>query len=402
VHLSVSQALAENRPGVVLVSTIITHGISYPHSVSTAKEVEAIVRGRVHVRLSSELDYLAQSKTSLKVSRQDLPYAISKGICGGTTVPGTMIAAYRAGIPSGLLLAVPIPEEHAAASQQIGDAIQAALAEAIAKGIRGRDVTSPSSFKRMMDSVVIGGVNVDFIAKGKTEKLVSFGGVGRNLADSLNRMGQRPLFISAIGTVSHSDAVLNYSQHMVHMQRTKNTSGVARLQEQRTATYCAVITEIGDLSLGLGDMDIYQRIREQYVSISEADGNIPVSIIDYVCSIAKKHAVPDSWKALAYTSPNLAELCTMNKTLGLPKPSAAILQQSLLPSSVEEVLSCAMALTPLIGPPALCGAYHDGNTMMMVMVMMMVFVCQKGRLCAVHYPALAQTTEETVNVSGAG
>ncbi|XP_045079514.1 pseudouridine-5'-phosphate glycosidase-like isoform X2 [Coregonus clupeaformis] len=110
VHLSVSQALAENRPGVVLVSTIITHGMPYPHSVSTAKEVEAIVRGRVHVRLSSELDYLAQSKTSLKVSRQDLPYAISK---------------------SGLLLAVPIPEEHAAASQQIGDAIQAALAEAI-------------------------------------------------------------------------------------------------------------------------------------------------------------------------------------------------------------------------------------------------------------------------------
>lgn len=37
--------------------------------------------------------------------------------------------------------------------------------------------------------------------------------------DSLNRMGQRPLFISAIGTDSHSDAVLNYSQHMVHMQR---------------------------------------------------------------------------------------------------------------------------------------------------------------------------------------
>ncbi|KAK6319823.1 hypothetical protein J4Q44_G00089300 [Coregonus suidteri] len=172
VHLSVSQALAENRPGVVLVSTIITHGISYPHSVSTAKEVEAIVRGRVHVRLSSELDYLAQSKTSLKVSRQDLPYAISK---------------------SGLLLAVPIPEEHAAASQQIGDAIQAALAEAIAKGENREACDNP----------------------GIVCLCQSFGGVGRNLADSLNRMGQRPLFISAIGTDSHSDAVLNYSQHML-------------------------------------------------------------------------------------------------------------------------------------------------------------------------------------------
>lgn len=62
------------------------------YSCSTATEVEAIVRaegatpatvgvieGKVHVGLSSEeLDLLAQSKTSLKVSRRDLPYVISK------------------------------------------------------------------------------------------------------------------------------------------------------------------------------------------------------------------------------------------------------------------------------------------------------------------------------------
>ncbi|CDQ58187.1 unnamed protein product [Oncorhynchus mykiss] len=70
-------------------------------------------------------------------------------------------------------------------------------------------------------------------------------------------MGQRPLFISAIGTDSHSDAVLNYSQHMC-------TRGVARLQEQRTATYCAGMTENGDLSLGLGDRHNSQQITEQY------------------------------------------------------------------------------------------------------------------------------------------
>lgn len=119
---------------------------------------------------------------------------------------------------------------------------------------------------------------------------------------------------------------------------------MARLEEQRTATYCAVITESGELSLGLGDMDVHEQITEQYVSsatdhgilicqafpgfmfqcfsISEQysllvhfkslnmffkvsqfekqlslaplvclDGNIPVSTIDYVCSIAKKHNI---------------------------------------------------------------------------------------------------------------
>lgn len=59
---------------------------------STAKEVEAIVRaegatpatvgvieGEVRVGLSSEeLDHLARCQSSLKVSRRDLPYVISK------------------------------------------------------------------------------------------------------------------------------------------------------------------------------------------------------------------------------------------------------------------------------------------------------------------------------------
>lgn len=61
-----------------------------PHS--TTKEVEAIVRaegatpatvgvieGEVHVGLSSdELEHLARSTNSLKVSRRDLPFIISK------------------------------------------------------------------------------------------------------------------------------------------------------------------------------------------------------------------------------------------------------------------------------------------------------------------------------------
>lgn len=46
----------------------------------------------------------------------------------------------------------------------------------------------------------------------------------------------------------------------------KNTSGVARLAEQSTATYCAVVAESGEMILGLGDMDIHQEITEKYVS----------------------------------------------------------------------------------------------------------------------------------------
>lgn len=69
-----------------------THELNEHFISSTAKEVEDIVRaegvtpatvavleGKVHVGLSSdELDFLARSKTTLKVSRRDMPYVISK------------------------------------------------------------------------------------------------------------------------------------------------------------------------------------------------------------------------------------------------------------------------------------------------------------------------------------
>uniref|UniRef100_A0A3B3ZQI6 Carbohydrate kinase PfkB domain-containing protein n=1 Tax=Periophthalmus magnuspinnatus TaxID=409849 RepID=A0A3B3ZQI6_9GOBI len=586
VHPSVSQALAGNRPVVALESTIITHGMPYPHNL-TAKEVEAIIRaegatpatvgvieGKVHVGLSSEeLDFLSQCKTSLKVSRRDLAYVISQGLSGGTTVSATMIAAHRAGIPvfvtggiggvhrdgenldisadltelgripiavvsagiksildigrtlefletqgvcvatygssknfpaffspqsgfssphqvcnpkeaaalisalslglqSGILFAVPIPAEQAAAGQEIEEAIQAAVKEAD-KCVTGRDVTpfilqkvneltkgkslqaialihnnakvgsqiACALSKRQneksitttrqngnLNKVVIGGINVDFIAKGKTNTLLSgqtnpgsvcqsFGGVGRNIA-ALSRLGHNPLFISATGSDFHSEAVFSYCKHM-------NTSGVVQLKKKSTATYCAVITASGELSLGLGDMDIHQQITEQYVSQFEdqlsgstlvcLDGNLPVTTINYVCSLVEKHNInwyeptdsdkaskpflSEAWKSLCYASPNFSELCTMNKTLGFPVPQ--------LPDTLDEMLDVAMALSrPLL---------EHFHCLVVTLGACGVLICGENKagsiylqprkwktLGALFYPALKVTAEETVNVSGAG
>lgn len=42
-------------------------------------------------------------------------------------------------------------------------------------------------------------------------------------------------------------------------------SAILQLERKSTATYCVVITSAGELSVGLGDMDIHQQITEQYV-----------------------------------------------------------------------------------------------------------------------------------------
>ncbi|XP_054049398.1 uncharacterized protein LOC128906325 isoform X1 [Rissa tridactyla] len=600
---SIQEALMEGRPVVALESTIITHGMAYPQNLSMAREVEEIVttngavpatvgilRGRIHVGLTDEeLEFLASSENVVKVSRRDLPFVLSQGLSGGTTVSATMIAAHKAGIPvfvtggiggvhrggentldvsadltelgrtpvavvsagvksildigrtleyletqgvcvaafgesrefpaffsrqsgfqapyhvrdeeeaaeliasalglglsSGVLIAVPCPEERAASGQVIEEAIQQALSEARSKGITGKELTPfmlqkineltdgrslesnlaliqnnarvgsciavalsklqkarrKGNLPRQEDTtppqpVVIGGINVDFIAKAQNPVILgggqtntgrvrrTFGGVGRNLADCLSRLGRTPLFLSAVGKDEHSESILHYCHHM-------DMKAVLQLEGKSTATYCAVITSTGELSVGLGDMDIHHQITEQYVSqfkedLCQAplvciDGNVPLSTIQYVCQLAREHQLAvcyeptdenkaskpflsDSWKALTYISPNLQELRAINRTLGNPLPAE-------LPSRLEDVVQTAVALArPLLAHLhcvvvtlgahgiLLCGKSLGGSISLRPGAHEQTAAAS---LCATHYPAIHISREEIVNVSGAG
>lgn len=109
----VRQAIDQGRAVVALESTIITHGMPYPHNVQTAREVEAIVRqhgatpatiavlgGVPHVGLTdAQLEHIARAGLSVhKASRRDLPHLAAKRLDGATTVSATMLLASRAGI----------------------------------------------------------------------------------------------------------------------------------------------------------------------------------------------------------------------------------------------------------------------------------------------------------------
>ncbi|KAG8267806.1 hypothetical protein J6590_041720 [Homalodisca vitripennis] len=114
VSQEVKSALDARRPVVALESTIITHGMPYPHNEETALQVEniireqnavpatiAVIKGKLKVGLTpQEIRFLASSKKDdvIKTSRRDLAYILSKGLSGGTTVSGTMVAANSVGI----------------------------------------------------------------------------------------------------------------------------------------------------------------------------------------------------------------------------------------------------------------------------------------------------------------
>lgn len=109
----VQQALAEGKPVVALESTIISHGMPYPENLTTAKEVEALIRkegavpatiaiykGQIHIGIDDVImDHLANSDQVIKASKRDIAYALSKGLSASTTVAATMFCAHLIKLP---------------------------------------------------------------------------------------------------------------------------------------------------------------------------------------------------------------------------------------------------------------------------------------------------------------
>ena len=110
----VNQAQAEGSGVVALESTLISHGLPHPENIAVARAAEdavrqrgstpatiAVIEGAAHIGLDEDaMTRLATSDDVKKLSRRDLPYALSKSgdALGATTVSATMILAHRAGI----------------------------------------------------------------------------------------------------------------------------------------------------------------------------------------------------------------------------------------------------------------------------------------------------------------
>ena len=101
---------------VALESTLISHGLPHPDNITVATDAEAAVRangsvpatiavmdGVVKIGLeTAEVERLAVAKSVVKLSRRNLPLALSAVAgappLGATTVSATMILAHHAGI----------------------------------------------------------------------------------------------------------------------------------------------------------------------------------------------------------------------------------------------------------------------------------------------------------------
>ena len=113
VHPEVAAALRQGRPVVALESSLIAQGLPWPQNLKAARMAEGAVRGQGAVPATiavlqgqpivglSDLsleDLARPDNPVMKLSRRDLPAAITQGRTGGTTVAATMYLAHCAGI----------------------------------------------------------------------------------------------------------------------------------------------------------------------------------------------------------------------------------------------------------------------------------------------------------------
>ena len=147
---------------------------------------------------------------------------------------------------------------------------------------------------------VIGGSNVDI--KGRSggpyrsgtsnpgEVTVSAGGVGRNIAENLARLGLDVSLITALG----NDANGRFLREACGRAGINLTHAITTAEP--TGTYLAVLDEKGEMVSAVSDMRAIDRLEPAHLSAAEAmlagsdllvaDCNISIACLDWLCAFA--------------------------------------------------------------------------------------------------------------------
>lgn len=154
------------------------------------------------------------------------------------------------------------------------------------------------------DVVVVGGMNVDTLARigGETvlrssnpgTTITGHGGVGRNVAENLARLGSP---VRMIGMVGGDDRGTELLEHLASLD--VDVHGVRRAAT-RTGTYTAVLDRDGGLVIGVADMAATDSLAPEHVeqeSLHGAswlvlDGNLRTDTIAHCLALAAADRIP--------------------------------------------------------------------------------------------------------------
>lgn len=154
--------------------------------------------------------------------------------------------------------------------------------------------------------VAVGGANVDrkFRIQGRVQYgtsnpvsvTESIGGVARNIAENLGRLGNQVKLLTAVGYDQDWEAVQQASKDYIELDL------VEKMSHYQTGSYSAVLDESGELLLAMANMDIYGELLPSILRKHEAilvnsrgiivDLNCPRETIEYLQNLVCKGNIP--------------------------------------------------------------------------------------------------------------
>ncbi len=153
--------------------------------------------------------------------------------------------------------------------------------------------------------VCIGGANIDRKFH-VTDKLVqgtsnpvtsesSIGGVARNVAENLGRIGEDVLLLTTSGNDAEWQHIADLSSPFM------NVDYVEKISSEATGSYTALLDQDGNMTMGLADMSVYDKITPEFMIKNTyllnkskciiADLNCPKETLEFLCSYAEKKQI---------------------------------------------------------------------------------------------------------------
>ena len=304
--------------------------------------------------------------------------------------------------------------------------VGAEIAKAIAsqRSLSGKVISSSQSTAKKSKIVVLGGAVVDVLARPEEgqELLVgtsnpgvcteSDGGVGRNIAETLGRLGSRPLMYSAVGNDSRGRALKCQLQDECNV-----VDGIEMVDNANTATYLAVMDGSRDLHTAIADMSLLSRIRSPPVDalrdaeILVMDANPPVSVLKEAAltaidcnvkvmldptSVPKARGIAadkELLSTISYAFPNVDELVAMVEVLI---------------GSVDDVHSMALLVDKLKTirtlAPILLASMHSGEAHVIITMgkdgVLLASKTDNDKIIFHQFPS--KENVEVLNATGAG
>lgn len=154
--------------------------------------------------------------------------------------------------------------------------------------------------------VSIGGMNLDrkYYAKASLQyetsnpvsSSYSVGGVARNIAENLGRLGNKSILLSVSGQDGDWKIIEESSESYINLSYVEQRSGLA------TGSYTAILDEEGNLALALADMDVFDHIKPDLLQKHEEillqadclviDLNCPKEAVQFTLDFARENGIP--------------------------------------------------------------------------------------------------------------